>query len=185
MPTNAIDNIVEVRGTPKPSGARPKVTKNNRRMVVVCPYDSFNTYFNYTVPEALKIKGVDIVRDATRDCEPYIDVRERERGRVRPDYVIDFGSLIVNGNPTCIVDFLGYREWARRQGGIVLLSIKGEVHDRLTEKHSFDDRRNFMQGSVGKEVLQTYRGRIERDLEMAAKMHPKNEDLEFFDVRYI
>ncbi len=183
MSADAIDSIVELR-SPKPEVRKSVMTRNNKRVVVVCPYDSFRKYFNFILPEKLRVNEVDMVRDVIMDYEPYLIVDEREGGRVRPDYVIDFGSLIVNGNPTRVVDFFSYREWARGQEGIVLLKIKEDVYGRLVVKHSFDYRGNFEQESVGAGTIKNYRNRIEKDLELVLSAHPKDEDFSFFDARF-
>ncbi len=181
MAYETVEDIAEKNATEARSG-RLQYGEESDRIIVVCPYDSFNSYFGFVIKDIFGAKELDIMKKVAGEDRPF-DVVEREKRRVIPSHVIDFGFIIVGEGPARIVDFLDYRDWARKEE-IALISLRESIAGELAQRHTFDQHGNFVQDSVGNQTVKFYHDSVVRDLERIAAARVKNRELTFFDVRY-
>ena len=147
--------------TPTPTRERIERSNIQERVIVVSPYKLINLFLDDFLPQLLaRNTTVDIVSHAELDRRPYIDPEQRERDRSLPEYVIDFGELVVpDGENQTTAPFTKYREWAMRKERTLI--IPRAAFSRQLEQTKIVHAGNFLSDQTD---CQQYLAYIKKDL---------------------
>ncbi|MEN9626699.1 MAG: hypothetical protein RL557_1027 [archaeon] len=133
----------------------------NSRLIVICPYQQLNIFFEGILPRTTPDVTLECIAHSDFNHAPYIQVEEREREKPLPLYILDFQRIITEvSSLQAVVQFSGYDRW-RKGKRILYITPRKEFANQLSALHEYDGQGNF---NPTKPDIKPFQKGLEEDL---------------------